>query len=854
MPGTLNGIGTTYYGSKNLERYRDVCESCGRETELQNYETKLWFTIFFVPVIPLGKKQIFGDCTICRRHRVMSADEWAKVKEDALRKQMEAVGANPSDPDAAIELLGMFGAFSRKDDALRMADVLEKRFPDHVGVRLRLGEWYESNGEPVRADAHFRRALELDPRNLSAKHAVAVGYIQEGNIDGARRLLAAEPPLTPRDDPGAFLAMATQLQKQNQHEPALQVFRQLLEVVPAWSRDPAFRKQVRISEQQAGGDGRSLLPRIPITGRGWFWPSVIAGGAAAAILFAQYYIYHHRTLHVVNGYDRPVEVRLASGERVSVPPREWRKLSLAEGPHRATVVVAGRPDRDTDFVVESNGWKRLVNSPAYVLNVDGAAVVVWEQTVYRKKVVNDDAEYDVKFHLGKPFVAIDDVDYLFQEFPDQLREKNSKVVKTRVGVEQVSPTAILFGAPDSVIPDDRLSFAEAHLRMNENDADLLTKYAFYAEMTNQSERCLQFLQQGLDARPVSIHWHRAYQTVRGRTGDETALVNEYRKRLDAEPKSSAWLYLLGRVEPDPAVAEGLFQRSIDADPTNAFPWHAKSYALRLRGDFEGAKKAEMEAVRLDPKDPGMQEALYVVRLGAGDAATLETEVEREWQVNSSPVEFPSKLMEVLSVRGNKAKMSRVFEEYVRRVTSDTTEANNNEAVIRGEMDLAFYLGDYQKVLQLANSPSGTPEQSMRVVAAHAALGNIDDAAAALGSSQGTVQVYGRLALSLARRRDGDAKRADEFQKQALEALEAGDSDERRIAAVLRRVPNVSYDDARNLNTSDPYETALLLAMLGQQCPGDRAKLLDEAEKQNFRPWPFQKVISDAVAAARKLKD
>ena len=855
MPTTINGIGTTYYGKKNLERYQGVCESCRREVELHNYETKLWFTVFYVPVIPLGKQQVFGDCTRCRRHRSMPADQWAKVKEDSLRSQMAAVAANPGDADAALELLGMLGAFSRRDDALRMAEVLEQRFPENVGVRLRLGEWYESIGEGARADAHFRRALELAPDNLPAKHAVAVGHIQDGNIDAARKLLNAAPALAPANDPGVYLAMAEQLQKQNRHEQALAIFRQLIEAVPGWSRDPQFRERVRISERQAAAGGESLLPSIPLHRRRWFWPSLLGTAALAAFLFAQYYVFHHRTLHVVNGYSVPVEVRLDSGERVSVPPGEIRTLSLAEGAHRATTVIDGREGRGVEFAVESTWIKRLFADPVFVLNVDGAAVVLWEKTVYGPVAVQNEPVMDARFYIGKSFISLDEVDYLFQPFPDKLTvEKKKLVTKTRIGVERVSPGNVLLGAPDAVSPSDRLDFAEAHLRTSPVDADLLEKYAAYANLVNETSRSLGFLKAGLDTRPVNIAWHHAYQNLRAHETDDDQLAAEYRKRLEAEPNDSAWPYLLGRIETDPQTADALFQRSIDADSKNPFPWYAKGFALHVRGDFQGAKAAAAEACRLNPKDALMNEALYVIRLGAGEAAKLEGEVEREWHENSHLGEAPGKLLEVLAIQGKTAKMHQVFEEYRRRVAANPNDHDKARTLARGEVDLHFYLGDYRKVANLATALPSPEEMAVFGFAAHAALGDFAAAENFLPEMPPALQANARLALSIAWRRQGSAAKADELQRQVVEAWDKSDAYGRRIAETVRRIPNVTYADAENLSTSEPYEKALLLTALGQQCPGDRDKLLAQAAKQNFRPWPYRRLIEEAISAARKKLD
>ncbi len=56
MPFRINGIGTTYIGRQNAHSESGVCESCHRAGALTSYETRLWFSVFFIPVIPLVRQ------------------------------------------------------------------------------------------------------------------------------------------------------------------------------------------------------------------------------------------------------------------------------------------------------------------------------------------------------------------------------------------------------------------------------------------------------------------------------------------------------------------------------------------------------------------------------------------------------------------------------------------------------------------------------------------------------------------------------------------------------------------------------------------------------------------------------
>ncbi len=49
MPSTINGIGTTYYGSSEVRRCRTTCPHCNARAEMTSYTTRLWVVVFFVP-------------------------------------------------------------------------------------------------------------------------------------------------------------------------------------------------------------------------------------------------------------------------------------------------------------------------------------------------------------------------------------------------------------------------------------------------------------------------------------------------------------------------------------------------------------------------------------------------------------------------------------------------------------------------------------------------------------------------------------------------------------------------------------------------------------------------------------
>src|SRR5256885_16592503 len=76
MPQTVNGIGTHYWGKKNVSSYQGQCRSCKHIASLTSYDTRLYVVVLFIPIIPLGRKRIIDQCGRCTRHYAIAHKEW----------------------------------------------------------------------------------------------------------------------------------------------------------------------------------------------------------------------------------------------------------------------------------------------------------------------------------------------------------------------------------------------------------------------------------------------------------------------------------------------------------------------------------------------------------------------------------------------------------------------------------------------------------------------------------------------------------------------------------------------------------------------------------------------------------
>src|SRR5438105_7842852 len=137
MPVTVNGIGTHYYGKKNVETRPGGCRQCGSSVNLSSYDTRLWFVIVFVPIIPLGRKRILEYCPSCRRHFLLDLHKWETAKQLQISGALDKFQANPT-PEAAIEAHQQLINFSQMSQAAEFRQMMSQKFAAHAKVQAYL--------------------------------------------------------------------------------------------------------------------------------------------------------------------------------------------------------------------------------------------------------------------------------------------------------------------------------------------------------------------------------------------------------------------------------------------------------------------------------------------------------------------------------------------------------------------------------------------------------------------------------------------------------------------------------------------------------------------------------------------
>ncbi|HXE52483.1 MAG TPA: hypothetical protein VN541_05675, partial [Tepidisphaeraceae bacterium] len=303
-----------------------------------------------------------------------------------------------------------------------------------------------------------------------------------------------------------------------------------------------------------------------------------------------------RTVWLVNGLDRDYDVNL-NGRTVHLDAFSQQRIRIAEGEIHVTSVDHSLPLAEQSCEIDTPLLTRPFDQTTFVINPDRAALLYEDQTLYATDIREARDSDQRHYFTGELLYRVSGVDYAFAPFPETVKVSGGRVQKKRlallsegdefhrlrlIGNEISREAATEYACTQALCyPDDRQALVVALSRMQPPDA-------------------MKFLRAGLDHRPVWLVWHRMYQETSQRMRPEFDLAGEYRGLLAAEPNDATLMYLLGRVTPDDAERDKLFQQSTRGSKPCAFGFFALAYEALAQGDFEPALLMIDKAMSLAP--------------------------------------------------------------------------------------------------------------------------------------------------------------------------------------------------------------------------------------------------------------
>ncbi|HEY8182955.1 MAG TPA: tetratricopeptide repeat protein [Thermoanaerobaculia bacterium] len=661
MPHTINGIGTHYYGAGNRSARVDVCESCGRSTTLSSYDTREWICFVFIPVIPLRRYRILNDCSSCRRHHRIAADEFKQKLAQATAPLRDAMKRAPREPQNHIALIRTLIGWEMRADAQRELDAAVALFPQNAEVVLLAAQMAYSRGELEAARPLYERAYGIDPTNASAvygygwilhklnQHEQAIPILQRSISQEGNKL-------------GALYLLGTSQMKLSRWNDALNSYQQLLGLEPAYAGDKNFLRLIRECKTRLG---YQLTDAEKRAGRSW-WPFGrkqkpaklqgqptlvrpglrIAGLVIVAIMiislvFVGWDRWQNIEVYFDNGLDQTVKLDL-DGNHFDVGKSSTHKEEMDEGKH--TVVVHSADGKEIERLTfdlqKMSPFDAVMHDRFFVYNVAGQSV--YRRAVHGYAARQENASYSDELIAMQKFFEQRDVDYPFQAAPDT------------ISVDANSSTAVKKISFNTAKDVDLKRFAMIRLREGKVDeAKKAIEKAVVNAPCDTPTRRVQVYLAGVAESPevasaTAHRWigdcaqddleaHRAYQDVNTQNGRQEALRAEYQKMLSASPDSGKAHYLLGRVTADPNAAIAQYQEAIRLDPKLAWPRVALGHAYQSMERYGDAFREFSTAIDMGNRDSSV--VIYYANAAISDGKPADAVAKIEEIRKSQPRDY-----------------------------------------------------------------------------------------------------------------------------------------------------------------------------------------------------------------------
>ncbi|MBL4849901.1 MAG: hypothetical protein JKY65_30605, partial [Planctomycetes bacterium] len=157
-------------------------------------------------------------------------------------------------------------------------------------------------------------------------------------------------------------------------------------------------------------------------------PALVVGVLALLFVANDRFVAHGREVVVLNRTGLSAQIQAPGLEPITLADKGFRVLVLGEGLHTIQVQLGERPARDVEVPVVGSVLDRLMGGRVFLLNLDAAAPIVWEETVYGPPGEKPTLA-PTRIELGEVLV-FERVDEVLVPFPDDSPEGP----RVRIGV------------------------------------------------------------------------------------------------------------------------------------------------------------------------------------------------------------------------------------------------------------------------------------------------------------------------------------------------------------------------------------------------------------------------------------
>ncbi len=174
------------------------CPRCGAGESLKGIRVRSWFTIFFMPIFPLGKGQRMTQCSKCQASFAMPPEKFAGAAARADARQMQRAIAmynnlrkSPANCITLNELMQQYALMGEYTQAASAAAEFPQAVNNSEQCMTTLGRIYLTQGEYTAALQWLDAALSRDSEIGEALYYKAVAHLKPSHLDPEKAIAAA---------------------------------------------------------------------------------------------------------------------------------------------------------------------------------------------------------------------------------------------------------------------------------------------------------------------------------------------------------------------------------------------------------------------------------------------------------------------------------------------------------------------------------------------------------------------------------------------------------------------------------------------------------------------------------------
>ncbi|HSI34609.1 MAG TPA: zinc-ribbon domain-containing protein [Tepidisphaeraceae bacterium] len=190
MPRRRHGF-ILLFGSRNIvsddrsvQPVQAVCPNCNQQATIVGKTYRNWFTLFFLPVFPMGKATAFSQCTNCGGQFPVTVDDLRRglARNDRATNQ-EAIAlynsmrTSPANAITLNQLMLMYAGMNEYDQAISAAREFPAALDASEQCMCTLGRVYLAAEKRPEAIGWFATAIARNPQFGEAHYYKAIAHL-----------------------------------------------------------------------------------------------------------------------------------------------------------------------------------------------------------------------------------------------------------------------------------------------------------------------------------------------------------------------------------------------------------------------------------------------------------------------------------------------------------------------------------------------------------------------------------------------------------------------------------------------------------------------------------------------------